>query len=204
MYARLFIRFLCFFAIANNCQSQTQYISPAFPEVNIEAARKAIEDSRLDEQKISESAAVVANNPWVIWSIASDLLQQHSSCFLRSEAHKKEKAILLDHELSETERLRMDAIFSTAYRDALIKHPLFFALRDSIARKISLNNQATIDMANKLLKEDVGVDFVLAWITPLKTSLIDKSCGTLPSESVLEDWRQQALWVIFSKTHQLE
>ncbi len=198
----IFIKIFCCLAFACNCYAEVKYISPKFPDPTLEGARNSVEEKT--EAKPTEKATAIVDSYWVSMSIASDLVNQHHSCFLQSEAKKMKRVTLLDHELSVVQRNAADTILSPVYRQELTKSNHFEAIKRSIAQKISFSSKENIDMAYKLLGDEAGVDFALAWIAPILRGTIDKSCGSIPYESTPDDWRQQALWATQSKAHKLD
>lgn len=198
----IFAKIFCCLAFACNCYAEVKYISPKFPDQTLEGAQKSVEEKT--ETKPSEKAIAIVDNYWVNMSIVNDLIRQHYSCFLKSEAKKMNIVILLDHEFSVAQREAVSTIFSPAYRLELTKSNHFAAIKRSIAQKISGSSKENIDMANKLLSVEEGVDFALAWIALTLSGTIDKSCGSIPDESVPDDWRQQILWATQAKAHKLD
>lgn len=137
-------------------------------------------------------------------SIARDVLQQHASCFLLAEAAKLNKTELLDYELSDTQRKKMDVLYSATYRAALLKYHMFIALKMTIASEMSRLNTKVLAKAYELLGDEGGMDLVLAWVELFKRGAIDKSCGRSPLEALADDWKSQMLWVSLARKYEIE
>jgi hypothetical protein len=126
--------------------------------------------------------------------IAVEILHQHQECFLNAEALKAKKKVLLDFEWSDDQRKKVEVIWSPSYRQELLRSPEFGGLKLGIASSLSTSNPKVLSKAIELSQDDVGLDFVLAWIQPALRVHIDKSCGNNPGDAVADGWKAMFLW----------
>jgi len=176
-----------------NCSAQSQYQSPIVPEATLENTRRALESLPKRVEPIPDAKKLI-DVEIIGLAILVDVIQQHANCFLRAEAAKAKKTQLLDYELTEAQRRKMELIFSPQYRAEILKTVAFEALKMEIASSVSQVNSSVLSKALELSREEVGVDFVLAWLQPVFRESIDKSCGANPGEGVFDDGKSKSLW----------
>ena len=181
---------------------QAQYKPQQIPEATLEGTRRAVEGLRQKAEPLPQAQEIV-DNQFVEMAIAIDVLQQHQMCFTNAEATKAKKKELLDFELSEVQRKKFEVILSPSYRQELLGSPEFFGLKLGIASSLSASAPMVLSKAVELSKDEVGVDFVLAWIQPALREHIDKSCGRSPGEAVLAEWKGMFLWQRLAKRFRL-
>ena len=172
---------------------QAQYKPQEIPEPSLEATRQATEGLRKRADPLPQAKKLV-DHQLLEMVIAFDVMQQHKECYLGAEALKANKKELLDHELSDQQRRKIEVIQSPAYRNELLRSAEFGALKLGIASSLSASNPKVLAKAVKLSQDEVGLDFVLAWIQPALREHIDKSCGRSPGEAVLDGWKGVFMW----------
>jgi hypothetical protein len=184
--------------------TQEAYKSPEITLPTLEATSAAMENLRKQRTVSSPTARLIVDNPLIEHSIVIDLVQQHESCFFADQARKVNKTVLLDHELSDAQRQKKNAIYSGPYIKDLMQAPIFGAMKILIASAISQSSDKTLAKAIDLLEDDVGQNFVLAWLDSFKRNVIDKSCGTFPDQTVSEFWKQELFWRVQAKKFELD
>lgn len=189
-------------AVAVHAGVQAQYKPQQIPEATLDGTRRAVEGLRQKAEPLSQAREIV-NNQFVEMVIAMEVLQQHQTCYLNAEANKTKRKELLDFELSEAQRKRFDVILSPSYRQELLSSPEFGGLKLGIASSLSASDPKVLSKALDLSKDEVGLDFVAAWVQPVLREHIDKSCGKSPGAAVVDEWKGMLLWGRLAKTFQL-
>jgi hypothetical protein len=85
-------------------------------------------------------------------------------------------------------------ILSPSYRQELLGSPEFGGLKLGIASSLSASDPKALSKALELSKDEVGLDFVVAWVQPALREHIDKSCGKSSGEAVVDEWKSMLLW----------
>lgn len=172
---------------------QAEYKPQVIPEATLEDTRRATSGSRTRVEPLPQAKKLV-DTPTLEMLIIFDVVQQHQECYLGAEALKAKKKELLDFEWSDEQRRKVKTIQSPNYRQELLRSTEFGGLKLEIASTLSTSNMKVLNKAVDLSNDEVGLDFVLAWVKPALDAHIDKSCGRRPAEAVMDGWRGMFLW----------
>lgn len=172
---------------------QAQYKPQDIPEATLEGTLRATENLQKRGDPPPQARKIV-DNPLVEMMIALEVVQQHQECFLRAEAFKAKKKELYDSEWTDDQRTKVEVISSPSYRQELLRSPEFGGIKLGIASSLPTSNPKVLSKAVELLQDDVGLDFVLAWLQPALREHIDKSCGNNPIEAEIDGWKGMLLW----------